>query len=673
MANFAGLLKKTIDAQENPTPQLRARVYARARETVERKLAETNVSEEVAQAQLKALDDAIKSVEADYVAVERELLSTIMVKEPEGGQSSSLEAVFPGLKNNESEKLDEKTSPAGHPDDENDEHKEDIVPVGENAAKAELLAGRSGEWDNSGETDTSVQSGAPDVREETALSHHEEKSASTVEHLEGQRETFLHDHNEPAEETTPDGAQQDESSPSKTVPDAEPVNMEAIIAAEKEAQTEQLENEAQSAKALGNNEQNGDYNIVSDIFVQAARRTERQAARKRAIVVGLSIAAVVIIVVGVLFTAWSFLSSRNKSEDAENHIAEANKNEQPKEKFTQRLLADGSEVDEGPAKTEVKPGEGTSTSTGTAGVAVPQEQPGEATFYRARTDTEDEKVETGSVQWSLIKDKAAPGQPEEIAVRGNVTIPDEKLSLRLTLRRNTDPSLLAAYLIEAIFIVPDDFEGKAIDSVKELTFKDSEQSPGQQLDRTVEARIGDNFFLFALSDSNPFRDRNLRLMKQLGWMRFVITDKNNRIFELTFSKGAKGEAIFNEVIDTWLNQTNKPTLYDLQQQKSGQSGNEADKNSGNATAPEQDNAAGNGQTGENSPADDNAQPDKNGQPNINGQTGESGEQTPDAQIGSASQDQQNGEGANTQPAPDSGGHPPPEGNDTTDTDEEDTE
>ncbi|AQT43438.1 hypothetical protein BBC0178_019970 [Bartonella apihabitans] len=98
MANFAGLLKKTIDAQENPTPDLRARVYARARETVVRKLAETGVSPTVAEAQLQALDDAIKSVEADYVAVEQELLSNILVKKPEAQSSIEPAPVSPSDK-----------------------------------------------------------------------------------------------------------------------------------------------------------------------------------------------------------------------------------------------------------------------------------------------------------------------------------------------------------------------------------------------------------------------------------------------------------------------------------------------------------------------------------------------------------------------------------------------
>lgn len=521
MPNFAGLLKKTIDAQQNPTLQLRARVYARARETVLRKLTQANAPESAIQAQLQALNDAIKSVEADYLAVERELLSSIMVRnpvvQPENRQKETISARNTGSLGNIENINTISESSAFH-------SRDNIEP----------------------EKDRSASRGRPE-------------NFPSQSSMRGHEQTTRSSENKSARPIKPNPNANEFFATSRNVPNPEPVDMENVIAAENEAQLLQLEREAQSQKVVANSQQNGDYDIVSDIFVQAARRTERQATRKRVIVTGLSIAAVLLVVVGVLFTAWSFLSGKEKSQDAESSVSRASSNEQPKEKFTQRLLSDGTEVDEGPAKSEPKAGEGTSTAAGTTQEAAPpsKETAGEATLYQARTDTQNEKVETGTVQWSLVKEKATPQHAEEIAVRGNVTIPDEKLSLRLTLRRNTDPSLPAAYLLEVIFIVPDNFEGKAIDNVHELTFKDSEQSTGQQLTGTVEARIGDNFFLFALTGDNPFRDRNLQLMKQLGWMRLVVTDKNQRVLELTFSKGPTGKAIFNEVINTWLEQNKR--------------------------------------------------------------------------------------------------------------------
>ena len=666
MANFAGLLKKTIDAQENPTPELRARVYARARETVERKLAETDVSPSVAEAQLQALDDAIKSVEADYVAVEQELLSNILIKKPEEQSSIEPAPVSPSDKLSkhgpEPEKQEsgmEKSEPGESGLKASEKVWPSTAPIfstGHTADNADRLGGEAS--NKTGEQTVleskTVLSSADEIGHKQNL---EKSNCQTSSHPVGNenkngdiregapafsRESgFDHDKtplstiDEGEQNLQKEGEEAARSSLHQQVPDAEPVNMEDIIAAEKEAEQEKAEQELQSAKALGNNQQNGDYDIVSDIFVQAARRTERRAARKKAIVIGLSSAVVLIVVVGVLLTAWSFLSGRNKSQDAEQHVAgNTGTSEQPKEKFTQRLLADGSEVDEGPAQSPMKPGEGTSTSAGTIDTTTPQEQPGEATFYQARTDQQDEKVETGTVQWSIVKDKSNSQGPEEIAVRGNVTIPDEKLSLRLTLRRNTDPSLPAAYLIEAIFIVPDDFEGKAIDNVHELTFKDSEQAPGQQLTGTVEAKIDDDFFLFALSGANPFRDRNLQLMKQLGWIRLVITDKNKRVSELTFSKGPNGEAVFNQVIDSWLNQNNKPTLYDQKQTSDKENASvPSGDNAENNNALPQDNPENGGQSGDNAevnsagPSDATEAPDSGGQNSTNDdQSGDAGEE-----------------------------------------------
>ncbi|WP_297322039.1 hypothetical protein [uncultured Bartonella sp.] len=552
MANFAGLLKKTIDAQQHPTLQLRARVYARARETVERKLAEANVPESVVRSQLKALDDAIKSVEADYLSVERELLSTIIKKPTVSPPVDVRDVHLPKQGEKKPVKPESATSPS-RPAGKIEQQQTVSAPISAPTSHAANKEERARLANNLNKTSQRVESGA-------ALSRPPLSAKEKTAHPFGDKPASR----APAEKKKNGlfGLSR------KKTPEAEPVNLEKIIAAETDAQQEQSAKEEQSAKVLANNQQNGDYDIVSDIFVQAARRTERQAAKKRATIIGLSVAAVVIVVVGVLFTAWSFFSGKEKLANTEMSTKTTN-SEQPKEKFTQRLLTDGSEVDEGPAKSEEKLGEGTSTAKGTTQAKTSEDLPGEATLYLARTETQDEKVQTGSVQWSLVKEKASPQHEEELAVRGNVTIPDEKLSLRLTLRRNTDPSLPAAYLIEAIFIVPDDFAGKAIDNVKELTFKDSEQSTGLQLTGTVEGKIGDNFFLFALTGDNPFRDRNLQLMKQLGWMRLVITDKNQRILELTFSKGPKGEEIFNDVINKWLEQDNKPTLYDQKQETTG--------------------------------------------------------------------------------------------------------
>ncbi|WOC16541.1 transcriptional regulator [Pseudochrobactrum sp. MP213Fo] len=73
MADFAAVLKKTIDAQANPDQALRQRVYAKARSTIEQKLEAANAPDAVAQRQRQILETAIEDVEAEYRAAERAL------------------------------------------------------------------------------------------------------------------------------------------------------------------------------------------------------------------------------------------------------------------------------------------------------------------------------------------------------------------------------------------------------------------------------------------------------------------------------------------------------------------------------------------------------------------------------------------------------------------------
>ena len=68
MADFVAVLKKTLDGLGETTPDVRAKVYDKARATIESKLAAINPPPPaaVADRQRKALEDAIDAVEKDY-------------------------------------------------------------------------------------------------------------------------------------------------------------------------------------------------------------------------------------------------------------------------------------------------------------------------------------------------------------------------------------------------------------------------------------------------------------------------------------------------------------------------------------------------------------------------------------------------------------------------------
>ncbi|EFG8200117.1 hypothetical protein BMB17_005361, partial [Escherichia coli] len=68
MADFVAVLKKTLDGLPNPTAETRQRVYERARSTIVSRIDAMNPppAASVKAAQLRSLDDAIKTVESSY-------------------------------------------------------------------------------------------------------------------------------------------------------------------------------------------------------------------------------------------------------------------------------------------------------------------------------------------------------------------------------------------------------------------------------------------------------------------------------------------------------------------------------------------------------------------------------------------------------------------------------
>lgn len=338
------------------------------------------------------------------------------------------------------------------------------------------------------------------------------------------------------------------------IPDAEPINMKDHLL------SQHVDEGILKISSLASPSQGDNPHIVSYIFSQAVRRANQSSMQKRIVISAVVVASFIILTVGIYFVGERLFVSNNHQLGRENRqVSRAlPKTLSITKKLTKRLLEDGSEIDVGlDQTTDIANEEGISKVI--TGNLQSAEQSGEAIFYQARTDYDVEKVATGSARWTHIKESDGKGTSEESVIQGDIIIPDEGLSLRLILRRNTDASFPAAYTMDLIFIPSDKFSGQAISNVQALTFKASEHSIGQTLARTVSTKIGDDFFLVALSGNRLFLERNLQLMRELDWVRLVLTDKNGRINELTFAKGPIGESIFNEVIGQWLAQSDKLT------------------------------------------------------------------------------------------------------------------
>lgn len=494
MADFVAVLKKTIDAQADPTPELRQRVYAKARATIEQKLVTANAPESVSMRQRQMLEDSIKEVEASYAP------APVVEPEPEI----------------ELDLTPEVTTPA--------DPLEDFLS--ENRAGSDESAGNA-ESDTAG--DAGALTSAPDF---TATGHSKEAdSAPSGDMLSGvdragdrlgssaKPSTKARSPRKPAF----NDALEDKRSYKGLV-----IGLIAALALGGGGYAAYVNKDKLSelASSLGR----------SETDAPVAGGTDEPASNNTAGTTDIG----------------GGTESGTTAPDA------------PEPKLTQRLLPDGTEVDEGPAggtASDLAEGKSTTalsqnsgsgqapvsssgnTEQSGSGVAVGQK----AFFYEERSGADSGSAQSGSVVWSVVQDSPGDGEPEEPAIRAEVTIPDTQMRMQMTIRRNADKSLPASHLIEMMFFVPDDFSGGVVDNVQRVTFKDTEQAAGNPL-IAISSKIADNFFIVALNDARTAVDTNLSLMRRLQWVDIPITYRNGRRALLSLEKGVPGEKVFNDVL-----------------------------------------------------------------------------------------------------------------------------
>ena len=173
-----------------------------------------------------------------------------------------------------------------------------------------------------------------------------------------------------------------------------------------------------------------------------------------------------------------------------------------------------------------------------------------AIFYEERTSSSDGSAEPGSIVWSLVQESPGGDAPPEPAIRAEATIPGKDVQLRMTIRRNADQTLPASHIVEMIFLTPGGFEGGGIDNVLRIAMKGTEQEAGSPL-IGIPAKIADGFFLVALNDTKADQDANLTLLRNQDWIDIPVVYKSGRRALLTMEKGIPGEKVFDEAIKAW--------------------------------------------------------------------------------------------------------------------------
>ncbi len=210
-------------------------------------------------------------------------------------------------------------------------------------------------------------------------------------------------------------------------------------------------------------------------------------------------------------------------------------------KFNDRVGQPNPPSDQAQQQTQATPG-----TPAAPGAAVAQR----VVLYEEDPADPQGKRYIGSAIWRTETVTPGPGMAPELAVRADIEIPERRITMTFSLRRNTDQALPASHTIEVTFNLPADFPFGGVSNVPGILMKQAEQTRGSPL-AGLAVKVTSGFFLVGLSAVESDMQRNLQLLKERPWFDIPIVYNNGRRAILAIEKGTPGERAFDEAFKAW--------------------------------------------------------------------------------------------------------------------------
>ncbi|MBN9052129.1 MAG: hypothetical protein J0H78_21945 [Rhizobiales bacterium] len=173
-----------------------------------------------------------------------------------------------------------------------------------------------------------------------------------------------------------------------------------------------------------------------------------------------------------------------------------------------------------------------------------------AILYEEDPDDPQGKRYIGSVLWRTETVSPGPGLAPELAIRADVDVPERRMKMTMSLRRNADKALPASHTLEIVFNVPADFAGGGVANVPGVLMKSGEQTRGTPLaGLTVKVTAG--YFLVGLSATEAELQRNLQLLRERPWFDIPVVYNDGKRAILGVEKGPAGERVFEDALRAW--------------------------------------------------------------------------------------------------------------------------
>lgn len=192
----------------------------------------------------------------------------------------------------------------------------------------------------------------------------------------------------------------------------------------------------------------------------------------------------------------------------------------------------------------------TNDSTATPATAPAAAVAQKVVLYDEDSSDPQGKRYVGSAVWRTETVSPGAGLAPELAIRADVEIPERRMRMTWSLRRNTDKALPASHTIEIMFTLPSDFSEGGIANVPGILMKQNEQARGLPL-AGLSVKVTNNYFLIGLSAVTVDQQRNVELLKDRDWFDIPIVYTSGKRAILAVEKGTPGARAFAESFKAW--------------------------------------------------------------------------------------------------------------------------
>lgn len=160
-----------------------------------------------------------------------------------------------------------------------------------------------------------------------------------------------------------------------------------------------------------------------------------------------------------------------------------------------------------------------------------------------------DRIYNATVQWRLENVGGSSGEPVTPAIRGEVDIPEAKLKMSILIRKNADPTLSASHTINISFAPASDSPLGGIKAIGPLQLRRPDAQAGEKI-VGIPVPISENYFLIGLMRGER-ENRNIALLRSQAIIDLPFQFNDGRIATINMEKGASGDRVFSEAIETW--------------------------------------------------------------------------------------------------------------------------